>query len=128
MIDIEKTWFELKNKPLSRKKNETVYLVYNPVTKLTKIGVSMNVDRRFQELENSNGVKLILYFFIVLEKNVDENASYIERFLHDNFKEKRKLGEWFKLNKKDFLIIKRFLYKIDGIYIYDYNLEKKLCN
>lgn len=125
MIDIKKNWFELKNKPLSKKEKEKLYIVYNPITKLTKIGITVNIDRRIQELENSSGISLILSMYIVLEKGVDESAGYIEKFLHDNFKEKRKRGEWFKLSLKDFAVIRSFLYAIDGLYIYDYNLQKK---
>jgi len=79
-------------------KNECVYLFYNELTKLSKIGITSNISQRYRSLETSGGVILKLYGLCEIEKNEHESAKYIESYLHKFFKEQRKEGEWFNLN------------------------------
>ena len=77
-------------------KQQVVYVMYNPVTKLTKIGITRDIKKRLYTLSCANGVQLELYFYT----HPCMNAERIERNMHIHFAEHRKLGEWFKHDKK----------------------------
>lgn len=107
-----------------------VYLVANEITRLCKIGITNNIDNRIGQIRTANGVGIDLLVCIELEVGYDENAKYIENYLHTFFKHKRTFGEWFKLNAKDILAIRNLFYEIFGDYILD-NLhfnKQKLIN
>ena len=97
---------------------EIVYVVYNDLTKLTKIGITTNIKKRIRQLSNQNGCDIKLFQAIELEINYDESANYIESKLHNYFKDKRKVGEWFDLSLKDYVEIKNLFRRIDGCWIW----------
>jgi len=70
-----------------------IYVIYNPYTKLTKIGVSSNLEKRLQSLSNACGVKLYCAF----KSKAVENATHIESSLHNRFANHRQMGEWFSI-------------------------------
>ena len=78
-----------------------LYIVYNRKTKLTKIGITENLERRISQIENGigGGVEFIAW-------SKFKSAEKTEKFLHSIFQEKRKSGEWFNLDKNeiDYLI------------------------
>lgn len=80
----------------------TLYWLYNPTTKLTKIGITENLDQRLKQIENACGceVKLVAYATF-------EHASITERFLLSLLSNCRTKGEWINCNKypKSFQII-----------------------
>jgi hypothetical protein len=76
-----------------------VYLIFDPFSRLTKIGKSKNPKKRFEAIKTSNP-NAELFFY---------SNEYLENELHEMFKNKREIGEWFALDKKDiFSITKTF--------------------
>ena len=75
-----------------------VYLMYNPGTKLFKIGKSKRVRDRLSDIRNAAGMPIKLIGVISAES---DNPHSIEEFLHKYFKEKRRIGEWFELSKTE---------------------------
>lgn len=71
------------------------YLILDPFSRLIKIGQSNNPTRRFLAIRNANPYAEL--FFITEE--------FSESFLHEKFKHKRVLGEWFNLDKFEILEI-----------------------
>lgn len=70
-----------------------VYVVYNPKTKLTKIGKSMNPKSRIKSLAFGAGCDLKELAIVRVE-----DCSRVENMLHKKFNHARKVGEWFKLD------------------------------
>ena len=118
MKTLSEEFFSITNRPKTDK-HEWLYLVFNNYTKLVKIGITTNYDRRMREIANNNGIEIQNLISIQLEAECDEPAAYIEKFLHDKFKHKRKKGEWFNLSAKEYLSIRNLIHAIDGIDIYE---------
>jgi len=70
-----------------------LYIVYNKSTKLTKIGITDNFERRFEQLKNACGCDLSLVSWAEFD-----HAGITEKFLHATFKDQKVKGEWFNLN------------------------------
>lgn len=97
-----------------------VYFVYNADTKLTKIGCSNNIKRRFEELQKSNShlgyeVKLELLDCIYCE-----NYFGLEKYIHKLCKKNRKVNEWFDISKDTINTLK------NNINTNDYSIDKKV--
>ena len=76
-----------------------IYLIFDPFSRLTKIGKSKNPQKRFLAIKTSNP-NAELFFY---------SSDYTEDVLHEMFKLKRERGEWFALDKYDiFQITKSF--------------------
>lgn len=73
-----------------------LYIVLNPETKLTKIGISEDVYRRVDQIERGCGQSVQIIAFAEVE-----NFMEMERFLHSVFDHKRCKGEWFDLKEKE---------------------------
>ena len=97
--------------------------MFNNVTNLNKIGITKNIKNRIRSLETSSGVNLDLLLAIDLQEDYDEKAGLIELMLHDFYKNKRGVGEWFNLNVKDVIQIRTLFYFIYGEMVYD-NLKE----
>lgn len=69
-----------------------VYFIYNESTKNYKIGKTKSLGDRIKQLQTGNDTKLVISRFIN-----DENPE-IEKYLHEYFKERRILNEWFNVN------------------------------
>lgn len=78
-------------------KEQVIYIIYNPITKYHKIGISRNIKARISHLSNSSGVKLEL----VYTTPPYSNASFIEHYTHVQFKENRLVGEWFSIDPNE---------------------------
>lgn len=93
-----------------------VYVLYNPLNNLYKIGITDNFIERLRNLINGSGCDMDI--IIVLELGyIDERSSFIEEKLHKYYKNKRIRGEWFSLNEKDIEDIKELFWKIEGVNI-----------
>lgn len=103
-----------------------VYLVCNPLTKLYKIGITNNPKGRFAQIRNASGMDILEMILLELEIGYDENANYIEKYLHNYFKPKRKFGEWFSLNLNDVLSIRDLFYDIEGDMIWDFQFDEHI--
>jgi hypothetical protein len=95
-----------------------VYLIYNEITKLYKIGITSNIKKRHRDIENAIGCKTIIKTWIELLDEGDESPELVEKLLFEYYSHKRKIGEWFQLNCKDETDIKELFEKIYGSHIY----------
>lgn len=95
-----------------------VYFVKNGCNNFVKIGKSINLQSRLQSFSTSfsDGVFLVGYIY-------SENYSELEKIIHQDFKDKRKTGEWFdildsEITYNDFYLKNAFFNKgssvIDG--------------
>lgn len=96
-----------------------VYLFLNESSGLCKIGVTNNPRTRLRQLECSSGMSLSPLIFIELQPDYDENAHFLEKYLHEYFKSKRQFGEWFNLSIRDIIQIKNLFWFIEGENIID---------
>ncbi|CAB4215332.1 Meiotically up-regulated gene 113 [uncultured Caudovirales phage] len=97
---------------------EYLYLIYSPLQKLHKIGVTNNPKNRLSNLSCASGVRLNYKVILELEPYRDEQAKGIEYFLHCFYKSKREVGEWFNLCDNDINDIFMLLEEIGGGGIY----------
>ena len=104
------------------------YVIYNPLNRNTKIGVTDNLGGRIGRLRTASGIDVITLLAIELLPFYDENARELEAFLHEYFKVKRKIGEWFELSIKDVLAIRQLFYVIEGEDMVDNILHRDKIN
>jgi hypothetical protein len=67
------------------------YLIHDPSTNLTKIGQSLDPERRLNDIKSHNPVVKLLWY----------SKSKSEKELHEQFDKKRHFREWFKLSDTD---------------------------
>tara|TARA_R110000782_G_scaffold267433_1_gene362846 strand:- start:94 stop:558 length:465 start_codon:yes stop_codon:yes gene_type:complete len=103
-----------------------VYLLHNPLTKLSKIGISGQPIQRMKQLRTQNGVELYDLLLLELQPDYDENSFYIEQFVHEYFNDKRRIGEWFEFSDREFISIRNLFYEIGGDMMWD-NIKYFLC-
>ena len=140
-------WYKKRQYPIrkfifkTKYDNEYVYIVKNPFSNLIKIGKTNDFIGRMKALGSVISEKPILLFAIYLQGNMDEYSKItsnvdwepeldepswlLEGDLHIYFKNKRVVGEWFKLNKSDIDEI-NYLFEMvvvgaDILYGEDYN-------
>lgn len=75
-------------------KAQSVYIVFHPITKYVKIGLTNDLVKAMDSLNSYNGLKLDLMYYTL----PCYNADLIERALHDEYVEHRKLGKWFLID------------------------------
>lgn len=93
---------EIQDIPLQEEyKPDYVYIMKCKISNLHKIGITSDSERRRQEIQNSCGMPIIIIDELWCEVEFSFSAKFIEEFLHNYFKEKRTLGEWFHLSKWD---------------------------
>jgi hypothetical protein len=103
-----------------RKYEGCVYALYNPLTGLTKIGISYNCYRRLRELVTQSGCSLQCIAIGFNEVEIDLSIELIEKYLHNYYKQYRVVGEWFKLRKTQLLSLSTFL-------CWDYAFDRDCC-
>lgn len=96
-------------KQMAVKNYECIYLIYNPLTQLSKIGITANVNQRVAQLSSSGGCELELINTAEFWAEIDEPAGYVEQFLHSIFKEYRVRGEWFNFNEQQINRVSSFI-------------------
>ena len=78
-----------------------VYFIKNNYNNQIKIGCSNDVSKRFKLLE-SEMYHLGLDFKLTFLGAIYSDKYYIvENYLHNKYKSKRKIGEWFKISEKE---------------------------
>ena len=117
--------FIQENRMLSKESEggDYVYVFFNPITKLFKIGQTTRIKTRLQELSNQNGVQLIEFLSCWTDGAFYESAGWIEHALHKWFDSKRIKGEWFNLSKWDALrltLLFRDAFECEFDYLADY--------
>lgn len=113
--ELFKTYMVIKNQNI----NSYVYIMFNSVTKLYKIGTSTNPLQRMQTINSvfktqfgiSNSIILVGLIYVPFD-----NAYNIEKKIHNLFQDFRVNGEWFSLNREQIngLFSSRFIHKIVG--------------
>jgi hypothetical protein len=89
-----------ENRKFNTKKT-AIYLMYDEHTKYYKIARSLNPNKRERTLQSEKPSIVLKYSF--------SGVINDERDLHDKFKDKRIMGEWFNLDELDIdYIIKYF--------------------
>ncbi len=96
-------------KDTATKPFEYIYVIYNPISKLTKIGITTNLQQRLSSISTMNGIRIEIICTGTVFAEIDQSAIYIERFLHYTFKEFRMIGEWFNLSDLQHTKIQTFL-------------------
>jgi hypothetical protein len=91
-----------------------VYLFFNPVTKLSKVGITSNPNERIKHMICSVGTNIYNLIELRLQIDYDESAKYIEQYIHQYFYNKRTYGEWFNLSLIDMCDIRSLLWEIEG--------------
>lgn len=104
--NLEALKLKKERRPLQRVAGKTskpgfVYLAYNPVTKLHKIGLTRNVAARLRGLKSSvsKDVKIVHSFPVL-------NMGKSEDYFHSMFIDKQVYHEWFDLGESDVNYIK----------------------
>lgn len=97
-----------------------VYVFGNKFNKTCKIGIAERVYERKQQLQATCGHELKLILAIELSPGMDESAKLIEEQMHEYFKAKRIMGEWFNLSPKDLFMIRDLFFRIGGEEVIDY--------
>lgn len=102
-----------KKNVLEKESGGAVYALYNPLTKLTKIGKTYNVYSRFRQLVTQSGCALECVAVGFNEVELDMNVGMIESYLHEKFKDYRVVGEWFNLRYTQRFALTEFLINPD---------------
>lgn len=89
---------------ISYHKKGIVYLIKKSKSKLYKIGITRNISNRVSQLQSSSGEKMEVIFY---HSDV-ENYSDVELSIHNFFKNRRVLGEWFQLNNSDIKVFRNW--------------------
>tara|TARA_R110000765_G_scaffold65449_2_gene126959 strand:+ start:350 stop:739 length:390 start_codon:yes stop_codon:yes gene_type:complete len=98
---------------------EWVYVIKNNDNGLTKIGITQDLPRRYNQLYNQSGCNLELLYAINPQVSYDESAKVIEETMHDYYKKEREVGEWFKLSEDQLKEINECIWEIEGEDVYD---------
>lgn len=121
---ISSRYLRIKYK-LVEEMNYCVYFVTDG--EYVKIGIAASLPNRIKQLQTGNPRKLKAMY--VIEADNQRNALKIESDLHNYFKEKRCIGEWFSLRRSEIeygvrklgyeIVIpsSKFDFEIDGIVI-----------
>lgn len=96
-----------------------VYCIRNESTGFCKIGCSRTPKRRIRQIESTSGFLLQTLLILYLQTGYDETPEFVERYIHDFFKDKREKGEWFNLDIDDIMQIRDLFWKIEGEDIMD---------
>jgi hypothetical protein len=83
-----------------------LYIIYNKKTKLTKIGITENLEKRITRLEHQCGCSLDCIAWVDIK-----HARETEIFLHATFNCYRQHGEWFELDEDSVEFLDSFWYE-----------------
>lgn len=99
--------------------DEWVYVFFNPLTKLYKIGKTIDLRRRLQTLSTAAGHEMLYAMAVRLLEGYDESNTLVESTLHKFFHHKRLKGERFQLSVRDLVQIRSLFWKIEGEQVID---------
>ena len=121
MIDIH-TGLELRNIPILEDEQVYIYAMLNTCNKI-KIGITKNIQQRYQSLcgSNSQGNEIIKVY--VSESTYLNN---LEKMIHEHFGQFRlKKTEWFASNKFGILKYEEVIEYIEQLFS---SADYKICN
>jgi len=113
----QKIPYPLDDKHISgtEKLDSWVYVLLNKNTMQFKIGHAVEPVARCKHIANVSGCDVGIAIAICLLRGHDEDETLLEKFLHRYFKKKRGIGEWFNLNLRDLVEIRRLFWEhIEG--------------
>jgi hypothetical protein len=114
------SFYPISDSDLERDLTNRVYLLYAEESKLCKIGISRNIENRIQQITTASGLTIHHLLSIETERLYDESANFIEKKLHEFYKDKRIRGEWFNLDLRDIIQIRDLFHNvICGSYLDD---------
>ena len=88
-----------------------VYLICDPETDKFKIGVTReNIKERMKKLQTGNSTELFIFTYYECKY-----PFRLEKMLHNKFKEKKVLNEWFNLDKEDIFNFKKICKQQDEV-------------
>ena len=102
-----------------KKYEDYIYLFYSKDSKMYKVGISKDPHERLHRISLQSGMRIDLVMSLKLQYEYDESARYIEKKIHEYYKEDRVFGEWFKFSKYQLSSIRHLLYEIEGEEIID---------
>lgn len=98
--------------------NTFLYVFYNPITTLFKIGISKDDAIRRRQIIASSGCAIHTVISYMPMRVFSPCSKTIEQDLHVSFKEKRfRKTEWFSLNMSDIIKIIEYLQYLDFDYL-----------
>jgi len=71
---------------------ESLYIMHNPISHLFKIGITTNIKERLRKIQCESGCPV----YVIQQFNPPQYKEE-ERKLHKQYKQHRKIGEWFNL-------------------------------
>jgi predicted GIY-YIG superfamily endonuclease len=84
-----------------------LYALHNPDSGLTKIGITDNLRRRVDDLENACGSQFTVLHYVVGNRWTIECR---EMELHERFDVQRRVGEWFRLTEDEQATLKEAMH------------------
>ena len=100
---------------------EYVYFCYNPMTDLTKIGISQNIRNRINSISTGCGCRVSCVLALgYIPNGLRMNGKEAEVQIHSYFTRTRKVGEWFKLHDRN---VNSFY---NGLFRYDLFRKREL--
>ena len=72
-----------------------VYFIHNSLTDNYKVGKTKSLEKRIKQLQTGNEVRL------EIKRSIDDVNPEIEKYLHEYFKDRQILNEWFDINLKE---------------------------
>lgn len=80
-----------------RESEQCIYVIHNKEFNISKIGISTTPERRKMDLQIGCGCLLDVCYTSIYIKD----AVYYEGLVHDHFKDKCKMGEWFNIQPEE---------------------------
>lgn len=111
--------YPLKDGQFANENLDKFYLIRNKRTGLFKVGITNNLLQRLNSIVTAIGCDVQYFIGIGLQHYYDEHPKYIEKFLLEEFKDKRTYGEWLSLSVKDVLYIRDMIWQIEGEFVDD---------
>lgn len=93
-----------------------VYLIFDKISRLTKIGFTKNIKKRFASLKVGNPFIIVVWY----------SFNNTEKNLHNIYKNKRIKGEWFALDITDYKEIIGFSNGLPKTLYYRNTLDKAI--
>jgi predicted GIY-YIG superfamily endonuclease len=94
--------FDAANRRVSSPERFWSYVYIIKCHDLYKIGITYNLNSRFNTIQVGNPYPLEIVYSIKHPRAIE-----LEKYLHEYFRQKRELREWFKLDKEDIETIKK---------------------
>jgi len=103
-------------------KEEVVYLIGRKNTDFVKIGITGNLDSRFQTIKEKYKDIELLAYYICPDRKYSAN---LEKKLHNLLEHKRTQFEWFILKTDEILLVHDCIINFHKVYCHKFELRFK---